>query len=171
MMRITDVIRVMGPTPLERFPWGETVRDTVNLFLDPRILQLTEKSTGIDIQYAIDSMTDETKELVLRANLDPARHCLTTPVGGGMVVEHPEKKARQVPASPSEVEEFDEESEETDVEFLQSFMRPLTLVTAIVVMVVLAMALLLISDLSVNDDFDWKGLIDAAVEVFKPFPE
>ncbi|MCY1286153.1 hypothetical protein D9M68_17940 [compost metagenome] len=151
MMQITDVIKVMGNAPLGKFPWGCTVRDTVNLFLDPKIIQLTDASTGVDIQTAIDSLPDDVRQLILVANLDPSRHCIATPVGGGMVVEH--------------VESSTDQSENPVEGLTNALTRPLSLATAMVVIMVVLVAVFLASGLSANKDFDWKGLFRAAFEM------
>lgn len=150
MMKITDVIKVMGSTPLGMFPWGCTVRDSVNLFLDPKVIQLTDKSTGADIQSALDSLPNDVRQLILIANLDPSRHCITTPMGGGMVVEHTEVDVVV----------------ENPVEGLKNALtRPLSVATTGVVVAVVLVAVFLASGLSANKDFDWKGLFRAAFEM------
>ncbi len=152
MMRITDVINVMGDSPLNKFPWGVTVRDTVNLFLNPKVIQLTDVSTGVDIQNAIDSLPDDVRQLILVANLDPSRHCIATPVGGGMVVEHSKSQR---------------DKEEDPVNGLTNALtKPLSLVTGLMTTAVVVVAIFLSSTLTANKAFDWKGLIQAALEAF-----
>lgn len=146
MMQITDVIKVMGGLPLGHFPWGHTVRDTVNLFLDPKIARLTLESTGHDIQSALDSLPDDVRVLILVAKLDPTRRSMTTPMGGGMVVEHSD--------NPSVSED--------PVEGLKNaLLHPLSMATALVMFAVVVVSGFLVSGLSANKDFDWKGFFQA----------
>lgn len=151
MMQITDVIKVMGNAPLERFPWGCTVKDTLNLFLDSRVVVLTMKSTGTDIQQALDSLPDDVRALVLRANLDPSRHCIETPMGGGMVVEHSE--TGDPVESPGE-------------SLNNALLKPISIISAFSVLVVVVFAVYMVSGLTANKDVNWEELLKNFLEVF-----
>lgn len=86
-MLMSDVIKVLGDTPLKSFPWGCTVRDTVNLFVESDH-RITEESTGAGVKAALNTLSPDTKALVLQAKLDTARNCMATSAGGGLVMEH-----------------------------------------------------------------------------------
>ena len=151
MMQITDVIKVMGNAPLERFPWGCTVKDTLNLFLDPRVTQLTMKSTGKDIQLALSLLPDDVRALVLRANLDPSRHCIETPMGGGMVIEHSE--TGDPVESPGE-------------SLKKALLKPISIISAVSVLLVIVFAVYMVSGLTANKDVNWEELLKNFMEVF-----
>lgn len=148
-MLLSDVIKVLGNTPLKAFPWGCVVKDTVNLFVDESN-KITEDSTGMDVTTALDSLSAETRDLVLRAQLDPARQCVATPAGGGMVIEHEGESATL-----------------DDTAALRSaVLSPLFMTCLAMVFVPLTMASYMISNLSVHKGFHWGELFSALFKVF-----
>jgi len=68
-MKLTDAVRVVGANTLASFPWGMDVVRLVNSFL-AEDKQLTDQSTGDDLQAAIDSMPAEQQAFLLAAGID-----------------------------------------------------------------------------------------------------
>lgn len=68
-MKLTDAVRVVGANSLASFPWGMDVVRLVNSFLaDDK--QLTDQSTGDDLQAAIDGMPADQQNFLLAAAID-----------------------------------------------------------------------------------------------------
>ena len=68
-MKLTDAVRVVGANTLASFPWGMDVVRLVNSFLaDDK--QLTDQSTGDELQAAIDGMPAEQQAFLLAAAID-----------------------------------------------------------------------------------------------------
>lgn len=148
-MLMSDVIKVLGNTPLKAFPWGCVVKDTVNLFVEEPN-KITEDSTGMDVTTALDTLSAETRDLVLQAKLDPTRRCVATPAGGGMVIEHESASATL-----------------DDTAALRSAMlNPQFMAITCMVLVPLTMASVMISNLSAHRDFHWGELFSALWKVF-----
>ncbi len=149
-MLISDVIKVLGKAPLKQFPWGCWVKDTVNLFVD-EAARLTDESTGEDVLKSLETLAEDVRELVLSAHLDPAHHCVISPVGGGMVVKHDEPPL----------------ATEAELAALTKAMQsPPVLIAATVVSLVVFSALWMVSTLSVHDDVDVWGAVIMFLKVF-----
>ncbi|QTH80229.1 hypothetical protein PA10_00029 [Pseudomonas phage pPa_SNUABM_DT01] len=156
-MLISDVIKVLGNTTLKEFPWGCAVRDTVNVFaVDP--YRLTDASTGVDVLAALESLPEENRDLVMRASIDPNRRCTTTPIGGGMVVEHVDRKPEPAPDS-------DEVTADTAA-LRHALMNPQFMGVFFMVFLGLCMAGYMISTLSVHNGIDWSAVFSAFWKVF-----
>jgi hypothetical protein len=147
---MSDVIKVLGTEPLNEFPWGVWVKDTVNLFVDENA-RLMDESTGEDVLASLNTLPEEQRELILRAQLDPAHHCVVSPVGGGMVLEIDEQ-----PLEPA-----------AEVKALVTAMQtPQFLVSSTMVGLVVLASLWMVSTLSVHDDVHILEAIVAFVKVF-----
>lgn len=154
-MLISDVIKVLGNTTLKEFPWGCAVRDTVNLFaVDP--YRLTDVSTGSDVLAALESLPAENRDLVLKASIDPNRRCTTTPIGGGMVVEHVDRK-------PSD--NTDDVIADT-VALRHALMNPQFMAVFLMVFLGICTAAYMVSTLSVHNEIDWGVVFSAFWKVF-----
>lgn len=70
-MHLRDVLKVVGESELERFPWGRNVVSLINGFVKPD-QQISLSSKGDQINAAISSIDEVTRELLLAAkvNLD-----------------------------------------------------------------------------------------------------
>ena len=145
-MLLSDVEKVLGDRPLSEFPWGCVVRDTVNLFARED-LKLTLASTGADLVKALDAMPESNRILLNSAQLDARRSCVVTPIGGGLVVEHP-----------------GESNVSTDG---PSLFTGLNLATMFVVVNVLLIAMLLFSTTAAGHDVDWSELGALGKDVLK----
>lgn len=149
-MLMSDVLKVLGNTPLKEFPWGCWVKDSVNLFVDEDA-RLTDESTGEDVLTSLATLEADVRALVLAAHLDPARHCVISPVGGGMVVQHEEPPLEQ----------------EAEIAALVNAMHsPQFLISATVVSLVVFAALWMVSTLSVHDNVDILAAVMAFLKVF-----
>lgn len=148
-MIMSDVIKVLGNTPLKAFPWGCVVKDTVNLFVD-ETNKITEDSTGTDVTTALDSLSIETRDLVLRAKLDPTRLCVSTPAGGGMVIEHEDEAATL----------------DDTAALRRAILNPQFMLVMCMVILPLTFCTVMISNLSVHRDFQWKDVVVAFFKVF-----
>lgn len=149
-MQMSDVIKVLGNTPLKEFPWGCIVKDTVNLFASEGHL-LTDESSGEDVHAALDSMLPDVRDLVLSANVDPTRCMVTSPMGGGMVLEYSE-----------EVIGHDV------VELRKAMLTPQFVASATMVTIVLIASLVAVSSLSVNQGFEWLEFFKTLLQVIAP---
>ncbi|MND13222.1 hypothetical protein D3C76_418010 [compost metagenome] len=148
-MLMSDVIKVLGDTPLKAFPWGCVVKDTVNLFVDEPN-RITEDSTGKDVTTALDSLPAEQRDLVLRAKLDPTRRCVATPAGGGMVIEHEDESATL----------------DDTAALRRAMLTPQFMMTMLTVVMPLAMGSYMISNLAAHKDFHWGEVFSAFFKVF-----
>lgn len=141
-MLLADVIKVIGNESLDEFPWGCVVVDTINLFVEEEY-RLKPNSTGQAIDRALGSLDDNVKDLVLKANLDTRSCRITTPVGGGMVVEFDE----QVPSTKEEV-----------LRLKRAIKSPIFLTTSVFVGTGVILALSLMSLLPGHGGIDWIAL-------------
>ncbi|MNB58471.1 hypothetical protein D3C87_332240 [compost metagenome] len=148
-MLMSDVIKVLGNTPLKAFPWGCVVKDTVNLFVD-ETNRITEDSTGMDVTTALDSLPAEQRDLVLRAKLDPTRRCVATPAGGGMVIEHEGESATL----------------DDTAALRRAVLTPQFMTSAFLVVLPLSMGAIMISNLAAHRDFHWSEFFSAVWKVF-----
>lgn len=148
-MLMSDVIKVLGNTPLKAFPWGCVVKDTVNLFVE-EANKITDDSTGTDVTTALDSLPAEQRDLVLRAKLDPTRRCVTTSAGGGMDIEHGGGAATL----------------DDTAALRRAVLTPQFMMTVMVVFLPLAMAAIMISNLAAHRDFHWSEAFSALWKVF-----
>lgn len=146
-MQMSDVIKVVGDSSLKEFPWGNVVKDTINLFAKNEF-HLNENSTGDDVMRSLDSLGQEVKELVLKAAIDPSRCSITQSVGGGMVVKH-----------------IDENHDDPTVQLWRAVLSPKFIVVTTIVCVIVVVALNMVFRLSANDDLSWQVLIDAILKV------
>lgn len=146
-MQMSDVIKVVGESSLKEFPWGNMVKDTINLFAKNEF-RLNENSTGNDVLRSLDSLGHEVKDLVLKATIDPSRCSVTQPVGGGMVVKH-----------------TDECHDDPTVQLWRAMLSPKFVVVTTIVCVIVVVALNMVFRLSAHDDLSWQALIDAIIEV------
>ena len=146
-MQMSDVIKVVGDSSLKEFPWGNVVKDTINLFAKNEF-HLNENSTGDDVMRSLDSLGQEVKELVLKAAIDPSRCSITQSVGGGMVVKH-----------------IDENHDDPTVQLWRAVLSPKFIVVTTIVCVIVVVALTMVFRLSANDDLSWQVLIDAILKV------
>lgn len=147
-MLLSDVVNVLGDRPLSEFPWGCTVRDTVNLFAEHN-LKLTLTSTGDDLNRALDAMTEIHRTLLCEAQLDASRACVIQPIGGGLVIES---------TAPDEIQP----EAETELTLDRK-----TITTGLIVGSVILMCVFMLSTLSVNEGTDWAGIKDIAIEIGK----
>lgn len=129
-MLLSDVIKVIGDTPLREYPWGAVVVDTINLFVDVGH-QLTDDSTGPDVHRALDSLSDEVKDIVLQANLDTNRRCITAPVGGNMVIEY-------------------ENTDVDELDFYKASQSPTVIAAGIAVISIVLMAVVMVGSLGMT---------------------
>lgn len=148
-MLMSDVIKVLGNTPLKAFPWGCVVKDTVNLFVDEPN-RITDESTGMDVTTALDSLSAEQRDLVLQAKLDPGRRCVATPAGGGMVIEHEGESATL----------------DDTAALRRAMLNPQFMTVAAMVGVPLTMATFMISNLAAHRGFSWLEVGKALFQVF-----
>lgn len=148
-MLMSDVIKVLGNTPLKAFPWGCVVKDTVNLFVD-EASRITEESTGMDVTTALDSLSADTRELVLQARLDPTRKCVATPAGGGMVIEHEGESATL----------------DDTAALRRAVLNPQFMLVSFMVVLPLSMSAYMISNLAAHRDFRWGEVFSAFFKVF-----
>lgn len=146
-MQMSDVIKVVGDSSLKEFPWGNMVIDTINLFAKNEF-RLNENSTGDDVMRSLDSLGQEVKDLVLKAEIDPSRCSITQSVGGGMVVKH-----------------TDENYDDPTVQLWRVMLSPKFIVVTTIVCVIVVVALNMVFRLSANDDLSWQALIDAIIGV------
>lgn len=146
-MQMSDVIKVVGDSSLKEFPWGNVVKDTINLFAENEF-RLNETSTGNDVMRSLDSLGQEVKDLVLKAAIDPSRCSITQSVGGGMVVKH-----------------TDENHDDPTVQLWRAMLSPKFIVVTTIVCVIVVVALNMVFRLSANDDLSWQVLIDSILEV------
>lgn len=146
-MQMSDVIKVVGDSSLKEFPWGNVVKDTINLFAKNEF-RLNENSTGDDVMRSLDSLGQEVKDLVLKVAIDPSRYSVTQSVGGGMVVKH-----------------TNENLEDPTVQLWRAVLSPKFIVVTTIVCVIVVVALNMVFRLSANDDLSWQALIDAIIEV------
>lgn len=146
-MQMSDVIKVVGDSSLKEFPWGNVVKDTINLFANNEF-RLNEDSTGNDVLRSLDSLGQEVKDLVLKAAIDPSRCCITQSVGGGMVVKH-----------------TDENHDDPTVQLWRAMLSPKFIVVTTIVCVIVVVSLNMVFRLSANDDLSWQVLIDAILKV------
>jgi len=152
-MLMSDVIKVLGDTPLKAFPWGCVVRDTVNLFvMDTN--RLTENSTGMDVTAALESLPLETRDLVLQAKLDPGRRCMDTPVGGGLVLRNEEEETLPTAVM------------DDTAALRRALLSPQFLMIAFMVVIPLTMCTIMISNLSIHKDFSWAEVGAALFKMF-----
>ncbi len=149
-MLLSDVIKVIGEDALEEFPWGCVVVDTVNLFVTEEF-RLTMASTGHDVNLALNSLGEDVKDLVLRANLDTGHCRITAPVGGGMVME------------------FEETTPEEETRKLCKAMKsPVFVTVALVVVSMTVGAMVMISLLPGHTPIDWVEVVTEGLKVFAP---
>lgn len=146
-MLLPDVIRSLGDQPLKAFPWGSLVRDTVNLFAGVE-LRVTLDSTGIEICRTMMAMPSDKRDLLNQAQLDLSRAIVTTPVGGGMVVEHADT----------------EPEADVGLRFTRS-----DYIAAVVVGSVVGTALFMLSQLEINRGTDWGAVKDIIMSIVKLF--
>lgn len=146
-MQMSDVIKVVGDSSLKEFPWGNVVKDTINLFAKNEF-RLNENSTGNDVMRSLDSLEQEVRDLVLKAAIDPSRCSITQSVGGGMVVKH-----------------TDENHDDPTVQLWRAMLSPKFIVVTTIVCVIVVVSLNMVFRLSANDDLSWQVLIDAILEV------
>lgn len=152
-MKISDVIMILGNTPLSEFPWGCIVKTTINLFVDDEH-RVTESSTGLDVHAALGTLPKETRDIVLSASIDADRCCAVTSIGGGMAIEHVDEETT---------------SQEDLAALRQAVFAPQFIAFAVLVVVPLAMGALLLSNLSIHDGFSLREAILAFVKVFGIF--
>ncbi|MNI45233.1 hypothetical protein D3C76_37180 [compost metagenome] len=153
-MLIADVVKVLGNTTLKEFPWGCAVRDTVNLFtVDP--FRLSDASTGTDVLAALESLPVENRDLVLKASIDPNRRCTTTPIGGGMVVEHVDSGTLT-----------GDELVADNAALRNAMLTPQFMGVSLLVLSGVSLAGYMISTLSVHEDIDWGAVASAFFKVF-----
>lgn len=152
-MKISDVIMILGNTPLSEFPWGCIVKTTINLFVDDEH-RVTESSTGLDVHVALGTLPKETRDIVLSASIDADRCCAVTSIGGGMAIEHVDAETT---------------SQEDLVALRQAIFTPQFMATAVLVIVPLSLSAILITNLSSNSSFSWKEAVLAFIKVFGIF--
>lgn len=148
-MLMSDVIKVLGDTPLKAFPWGCVVKDTVNLFVDEPN-KITEDSTGMDVTTALDSLPADTRDLVLQAKLDPTRRCVATPAGGGMVIEHEGETATL----------------DDTAALRRAMLSPQFMLVTCMVVLPITISTYMISNLSAHKTFSWSEVFSAMWKVF-----
>jgi len=71
-MKLDDVLKVVGSSTLDAFPWGSSVVMLVNSFL-PDDQQLTGKSTGEQLSLSISGLPVEQQQAILTAKINPLK--------------------------------------------------------------------------------------------------
>lgn len=71
-MKLDDVLKVVGSSTLDAFPWGSSVVMLVNSFL-PDDQQLTGKSTGEQLSLSIGGLPVEQQQAILTAKINPLK--------------------------------------------------------------------------------------------------
>jgi hypothetical protein len=148
-MFLSDVVRVLGESPLRDFPWGVMVANTINLFTEEEH-RLTEESTGEDVHSALNSLTDEVRELVLRARLDVHSGKITAPAGGNMVIEY----------------EDGEDKTLTEPDFSKVMSSPVFIAVMTTVTLIIFAAMYMFSNLAANRDIDWTSMVTGILSIF-----
>lgn len=151
-MLLSDVIKAIGSTPLKSFPWGCAVRDVVNLFVGPRHA-LTMESDGHAVDEALNSLEEEVREMVMRADIDTVTCSVNVGAGDGLVVEHGET-------------EVDPENEDKIINMQRALTNPTFLVVASIVVILLLIAVSLAASLPSNQGIDWNGIFDMLFSLF-----
>ncbi|MNN34448.1 hypothetical protein D3C81_1482540 [compost metagenome] len=107
------------------------------------------------MQAALDALPEENRVLVMKASIDPNRRCTTTPVGGGMVVEHIDRG-----------ETADADLTADTVALQKAMLNPQFLATCLFVGLGVTMSGYMVSTLAANKDFKWGAALSELFGIF-----